>query len=87
MIPLFEWLAGPYRVNGVPLRRVNQNFVIATSTKLDVSTADVAKFDDAYFVTAKEKDTKGEEEFFEGEEEVRVGEGGQRRKESWERKA
>lgn len=75
MTPWFEWLAGPYKVNGVPLRRVNQNFVIATSTKFDVSTADVAKFDDSYFVTAKEKDTKGEEEFFEGEEEVRVGEG------------
>ena len=55
------------------MRRVNQNFVIATSTKVDVSTVDVEKFDDSYFATAKEKEKKGEEEFFEGEEEVRVG--------------
>ena len=52
----------------VPLRRVNQAYVIATSTSVDVGSVDVAKFDDAYFLKPEKKKEarakKGEENFF-----------------------
>jgi len=60
-------VTGPYKVNGVPLRRVNQAYVIATSTKIDVSGADVASIDDSYFARSESADAEGEEEFFAGD--------------------
>lgn len=63
--------AGPFKINGVPLRRVNQSYVIATSTKVDIAGVDVEKFDDKYFTKEKKKQKKkGEGEFFEAEKEV-----------------
>eukprot|EP00262_Sarcandra_glabra_P017569 TRINITY_DN6052_c0_g1_i3.p1 TRINITY_DN6052_c0_g1~~TRINITY_DN6052_c0_g1_i3.p1 ORF type:complete len:233 (+),score=43.97 TRINITY_DN6052_c0_g1_i3:120-818(+) len=61
-------VTGPFKVNGVPLRRVNQSYVIATSTKFDISGVDVEKYSDNYFTkeVAKKK-KKGEGEFFEAE--------------------
>ena len=61
-------IAGPRSVNGVPLRRVNQAYVIGTSTSVDVSglKGKLDKFDDAYFKPKAEgRKKKGEEEFFE----------------------
>ncbi|KAH8830479.1 60S ribosomal protein L6 [Flagelloscypha sp. PMI_526] len=60
-------VTGPFKVNGVPLRRVNQAYVIATSTKINIADVTVdAKINDAYFAkgTTKSK-SSAEEEFFE----------------------
>lgn len=46
-------VTGPYSVNRVPLRRVDQSYVIATSTKIDVSGLDLSKFDDVFFKRTK----------------------------------
>ncbi|XP_010248308.1 PREDICTED: 60S ribosomal protein L6 [Nelumbo nucifera] len=63
-------VTGPFKVNGVPLRRVNQSYVIATSTKVDISGVNVEKFDDKYFTKeAEKKKKKGEGEFFEADKE------------------
>lgn len=51
---------GPYAVNGVPLRRVNQVYTIATSQKVDISKVSVpAHVDDAYFKAPAEAKGKG----------------------------
>jgi len=60
-------VSGPYKINGVPLRRVNQAYVIATSTKVDVSGVDVSSFNDAYFARSKDSGKEGEDEFFAGD--------------------
>eukprot|EP00928_Gymnodinium_smaydae_P006731 TRINITY_DN1239_c0_g1_i1.p1 TRINITY_DN1239_c0_g1~~TRINITY_DN1239_c0_g1_i1.p1 ORF type:complete len:179 (-),score=56.74 TRINITY_DN1239_c0_g1_i1:95-631(-) len=58
-------VTGPYAVNGVPLRRVNQRYCIATSAKVDMKGADYAKVTDAHFARdAKKKAKKGESGFF-----------------------
>ncbi|XP_028774363.1 60S ribosomal protein L6-like [Neltuma alba] len=63
-------VTGPFKINGVPLRRVSQSYVIGTSTKVDISGVDVEKFDDKYFTKqAEKKKKKGEGEFFEAEKE------------------
>ena len=53
-------VTGPYAVNGVPLRRVNQRFCIATSTKVSVTAGDFASVNDTYFARAAKKGKKGE---------------------------
>jgi large subunit ribosomal protein L6e len=60
-------VSGPYKINGVPLRRVNQAYVIATSTKCDVSKVDVSSITDDYFSRAKDDKKEGESEFFAGD--------------------
>jgi len=59
-------VTGPYKINGVPLRRVNQAYVIATSTKIDLGDFKTdAKINDTYFAKSEKKRTRSaEEEFF-----------------------
>ena len=52
-------VTGPYKVNGVPLRRVNQAYVIATSTKVDVSAVELSKISDALFSKTAEAKKSG----------------------------
>ena len=56
--------AGPYQVNGVPLRRVNQAYVIATSMKIDISNAKIPIVDDSYFAREESAKKTDEDEFF-----------------------
>ncbi|KAF2205541.1 hypothetical protein GQ43DRAFT_362167 [Delitschia confertaspora ATCC 74209] len=65
-------ITGPYKSNGVPLRRVNHRYVIATSTVVDVTGIDAAVLDkvskDEYWAREKDGKSKGEDDFFkEGE--------------------
>lgn len=69
-------VSGPYRLNGVPLRRVNPAYVIATSTRVDVTGLKLAdKFTDAYFTkpaAKKEQKKKGDEAIFTAAKTARV---------------
>jgi large subunit ribosomal protein L6e len=65
-------VTGPFRINGVPLRRVNARFVIATSTKVDLAGVDTDKFDEKYFAREKESKKSNEEKFYEGGKKVKV---------------
>lgn len=61
-------VTGPYKINGVPLRRINQAYVQPTSTKVDLAGVDAAKIDDAYFAKKKTSSAKTDKSaFFEGE--------------------
>merc|ERR1719377_506491 len=42
-------VTGPYGINGVPLRRANHAYVIATSAKVNVSGVSVDDIDDEFF--------------------------------------
>ncbi|AEO65707.1 adbcc162-e54b-4a03-9c37-d41933391ff9 [Thermothielavioides terrestris] len=61
-------VTGPFKINGVPLRRVNSRYVIATSLKVDLTGIDEAKLEEIsrpkYFTAEKAKEKASEEAFF-----------------------
>merc|ERR1711998_91987 len=55
-------VTGPYKVNGIPLRRVPQSYVIGTSTVVDISGADIPdEVNDSLFKKPKTKKEKSED--------------------------
>merc|ERR1712224_1030588 len=52
-------VTGPHGINGVPLRRVNQAYVIATKTKVSLTGIKTDAVTDAFF--AREKGTEASE--------------------------
>eukprot|EP00831_Metopus_contortus_P030877 TRINITY_DN25268_c0_g1_i1.p2 TRINITY_DN25268_c0_g1~~TRINITY_DN25268_c0_g1_i1.p2 ORF type:complete len:132 (+),score=43.13 TRINITY_DN25268_c0_g1_i1:97-492(+) len=51
-------VSGPYTINGVPLRRMNQAYIRGTSTKVSMEGVKTEKFDDKYFKRPAVKKTK-----------------------------
>jgi len=57
-------LTGPHKFNGIPLRRMNQMYVIGTSTKLDLTNAKLDNVDDKLFKRAKKQKKNAESDIF-----------------------
>ncbi|GBG24860.1 60S ribosomal protein L6 [Hondaea fermentalgiana] len=63
-------VTGPYKCNGCPIRRINQSFVIGTSTQVDISGVKIPDhIDDKYFARTKQP-KRGEEGFFNLQKEI-----------------
>merc|ERR1712212_270567 len=63
-------ITGPFKLNGCPLRRVNQRYLLATATKVDVSTVAIPEnINDAYFARAKAEKSKKEGDLFSAKKE------------------
>merc|ERR1712243_238963 len=58
-------ITGPHKLNGCPLRRVNQRYLVATKTKVDVSAVKVPEnINDKYFARVKADKAKKEGDIF-----------------------
>merc|ERR1712025_1153677 len=65
-------LAGPHKLNGCPLRRINQRYLLATSAKVDLAGVAVPEnVNDKYFARVKaEKAAKKEGDIFDAKKEA-----------------
>ncbi|XP_072379063.1 large ribosomal subunit protein eL6-like [Diabrotica undecimpunctata] len=55
-------VTGPFGINACPLRRISQRYVIATSTKIDISGVQLPEnLNDEYFARKRQKRSKKEE--------------------------
>merc|ERR1711979_65837 len=55
-------VTGPFKINGVPMRRVNQKYVLPTSTKLDFQQAIPDRVNDDYFNRIELKSHEGQDQ-------------------------
>ncbi|KAA3671086.1 large subunit ribosomal protein L6e [Paragonimus westermani] len=63
--PILIISSGPFKYNGVPLRRVNQCYVISTQTRVDLSGVEIPKeINDEYFKRVDLKENKGSTDKF-----------------------
>jgi len=62
-------LTGPHKLNGIPLRRMNQIYVIGTSTKLDLTNAKLDHLDDKVFKRVKKQKKNAENAIFDTKKE------------------
>ena len=60
-------VTGPYKLNGVPLKRVNQAYVLPTSTKINIDAKVAEDVTDKLFVKVA-VERKQEKDFFEKDE-------------------
>lgn len=58
-------VTGPYRVNGVPLRRIPQKYTLATSKTISVDGVNTDKVTDAFFKKVRGPKGSKEQQFFE----------------------
>ena len=69
-------VTGPFKINGVPLRRVNSRYVIATSKRVDIGGVDQSALEKVsapdYFTKDKAAEKKSEEAFFKQGEKPQV---------------
>jgi len=57
-------VTGPYKVNGVPLRRMNQAYLLVTSTHVPLEGSPIKDIEDKYFAKEKEAKKPEAEKFF-----------------------
>jgi large subunit ribosomal protein L6e len=57
-------VTGPHKVNGVPLKRVNQVYTITTSAKVDLKGVDASKISDKTFTRDKKAKAADAKHFF-----------------------
>lgn len=59
-------------MNGVSLRRVNQIYVIGTSTKIDISSVKSDNLDDKFFKRVRPAKKNAEKDIFDSKKEVKL---------------
>mmetsp|Transcript_17235 Transcript_17235/g.17159 ORF Transcript_17235/g.17159 Transcript_17235/m.17159 type:complete len:168 (+) Transcript_17235:25-528(+) len=57
-------VTGPYKLNGVPLKRIPQAYTIPTTLSIPTNDLDLSSVTDAFFAKPKAKAAKSEEQFF-----------------------